>query len=187
MNEYQILIIVIPPLAGVFGFLIKFIIERRTDNKLKLNKHLLDRVQFKLREFYQPILTNLIREDSIYQHFINISELDSTINNKMKLELDKDILDIHIETQKLIQLHLIDINPSDELLAQLVQYDKHVLIFSLLRKYKKEESASNLKFPGNYGIAYPSNLKEFISNKVKELRQKQNRLVGNWKEYSEPY
>ena len=188
MEEYQILIIIIPPLAAALGFLLKFLLERRTENRLKLDKHLLERVQFKLREFYQPILTNLIRENSIFENLIKFHRLN-IVNNEMKLALDGEILDIHLETQKLIQMYLIDINPAEELLYQLVEYDKHVLLFSLLRKYKIEDNASDLEFPGAFGAPYPHKLQKMIEKKITELRQKQNRLVGNWKEHtqSEPY
>ena len=191
MDTYQVLIIIIPPIAAALGFLLKYYLERRTEKRLELNKRNLDRVEYKLRVFYQPILTNLIRENNIFQKLILFKD-NRDIPNEMKLALDKEILDIHLETQKIIQNYLIDINPSEEILQRLVAYDQHVLIFTLLRKYKMENDASRLEFPSKFGAPYPSGLKNAIAKKIYSLKNKQNKLVGNWKQYNseinpEPY
>jgi len=177
MDTHILLTILLPPIAGLLGFILKYALEKRTAKRLKINKHSLERIEMKLKVFYQPILTNLIREHTIYTNLIKLNS-DETIPNQMMIDLDNEILKIHLETQKLIQDHIVDVNPNDKIFQELSYYDQHVLIFELLRKYKE-----GLAFPKNYGVPYPKRLREVINGEIERLKKKQKTLLGDWKAY----
>jgi hypothetical protein len=202
----------------VIGYILKTFSERYTEkNKIKEQK-ILENIEYKLKEFYYPILSNLIRENSIWNKLIKINNDQSTIlckkqkfnnifsddyninpfinntelnvcsfideddceNNRITIELDKEILLIHLDNQKIIQNHLVKINPSPELRKALEKYDDHVTIFSILRKINPNvKNINDMKYPGQFNAFYPTELRALIEKEYEELINHQEQIYNS--------
>ena len=75
----QFLLMIVPPFSAFFGFLLKILIENCSDKLKKEKNEKLEKVEYKLKEFYYPIYINLLRENSIWNKIISIY----SDNNKM--------------------------------------------------------------------------------------------------------
>ena len=150
MNDVQLSLIILPPLCGVIGYILKTLSEKYSEKHKIKEQKTLETIENKLTDFYYPILSNLIRENSIWNKLIRINDQNTILckkqkfnnifsdqpnalvccedlsictlvddddyeNNRIMIELDKEILFIHLDNQKIIQAHLIKINPSLEL------------------------------------------------------------------------
>ena len=217
IDSLQLKIIILPPVCGLVGYFIKSMVEKFSD-KHKLKEHkILENIEYKLKEFYYPILSNLIRENSIWNKlikinndkntilckkhkfdnifsddpvipFINVSRLnvgsfideDDCENNRITIELDKEILLIHLDNQKIIQNHLVKINPSLELRKALEKYDIHVTIFNILRKINPNVTNINdMKYPGHFNAFYPVELRGIIEKEYEELNKHQEQIYNS--------
>jgi hypothetical protein len=216
MDSIQLSLIILPPICGIIGYILKNFSERYSE-KIKIREQkTLDNIEYKLKEFYYPILSNLIRENSIWNKLIKINDDQNTIlcnkhkfnnifneqinsfiyNNELKIcsfiddddcenhritiELDKEILSIHLDNQKIIQNHLVKINPSSELRKALEKYDDHVTIFNILRKiHPNVKNINNMKYPGQFNAYYPVELREIIEKEYKELKNLQEQIYNS--------
>lgn len=229
----QFLLMIIPPLSAFFGFILKIIIENYSEKIKKEQKEKLDKIEYKLKEFYYPIYINLLRENSIWNKIISIYddnkkkklyidtalspaikkyyspineiELTNTLSdlspkklvlnesikivstesvfedkNKIMLELDKEILGIHLINQKIIHENIIKINPNKILMELLLKYDEHVTIYNILRKINPlVNNFKDIKFPSKFNAQYPHELKNKIEEELYRLKDKQNKLLPN--------
>lgn len=241
MDSFQLSLIIIPPICGAIGFILKSICTKYSEkNELKRKDNLIF-IEFKLKNFYYPIYTNLLREDIIWKKFIRISNnkkltynntilskgskfnnifnnnpnddniilksnnnnLDEKItddsnsdnillldykpknntkdiidlidnndyeNQKILLELDKEILHIHLNNQEIIKSYFISISPNEELKKVLIKYDEHITIYNILRKINLNiDCAKDLKFPKNFDSEFPKDLVEIIKKEYEIL------------------
>jgi hypothetical protein len=135
---------------------------------------MLDNINFKLKEFYYPIYSNLLRENIIWGKLICISESNKQQDEKeIVLELDSEILRIHLIAQKIIQDNIIVVNPKKELLELLMKYDEHVTVFNSLR------SIGNMEYPSAYNSPYPRGLFEMITQEMEELKKKHKEILDD--------
>ena len=217
MNSVQLSLIILPPICGFIGYIMKTLSERYSEkNKIREQKTL-ENIEYKLKEFYYPILSNLIRENSIWNKLIRINNDQNTIlckkqkfsnifkddvinpfiisnqmnvgsfideddceNNRITIELDKEILNIHLDNQKIIQNHLVKINPSLELRKALEKYDDHFTIFSILRKINPNvKNINDMKYPGQFKAYYPVELKSIIEKEYEELNKHQEQIYNS--------
>ena len=217
MNSIQLSLIILPPICGFIGYILKTFLDQYSDkNKIREQKKL-ENIEYKLKEFYYPILSNLIRENSIWNKLIKINNVNNTIlykkqkfnnifnddpidlcintnelnvcnfiedddseNNRITIELDKEILLIHLSNQKIIQNQLIKINPSLELRKALQKYDDHVTIFNILRKINPNvKNINDIKYPGQFNAYYPTELREIIEKEYEELLIHQEQIYNS--------
>ena len=250
----QFLLMIVPPFSAFFGFLLKILIENCSDKLKKEKNEKLEKVEYKLKEFYYPIYINLLRENSIWNKIIsiysdnnkminpNISnpsiikskeklhidtllspskkksavpknsyygeplsppmneiELTSSLSelspkelistksvfnmndfkdkDKIMLELDKEILGIHLINQKIIHENIIKINPNKILMELLLKYDEHITVYNILRKINPTiDNFKDIKFPSSFKAEYPHELKDRIEEELYRLKDKQNKL-----------
>lgn len=215
MNAVQLSLIILPPLCGAIGYILKTLSEKYSEKQKLKEQKTLENIEYKLKEFYYPILSNLIRENSIWNKLIRINN-DHTIlckkqkfnniftdepnalvcyddlnvcslvdeddyeNNRIMIELDKEILLIHLDTQKIIQTHLIKINPSLELRKSLEKYVDHVTIFNILRKINPNvQNINDMKYPRHFNAYYPVDLIKIIEKEYDELKNKQELIYNS--------
>lgn len=242
MDSFQLSLIIIPPICGAIGYILKSFCNKYSEKNELKRKDNLRFIEFKLKNFYYPIYTNLLREDIIWKKFIRISNKkkltytntilskgskfhnifkndpnedniilksnnnlddDNNIifdsnndnillldykpnkdtkdiidlidtndyeNQKILIELDKEILNIHLNNQEIIKSHFISINPNDELKKVLIKYDEHITIYNILRKININiECAKDLKFPKNFDSEFPKELVDIIKNEYEIL------------------
>jgi len=183
MDIYQISLIAVTPICAGIGFLFKYFLDRRGEYLRKINKTKLDDVQFKLKNFYYPIHSNLLRENIIWNKilaFYNSANYEyKVIHHKLFWELDKEMLDIHLENQKIIKDNIVEIHPDDTLTDTLMKYDEHVTIYNIIRKVDSErpEDMEDVKWPYAFGSKYPREIVGLIEDQLKLLKEKQNELI----------
>jgi len=173
----EIGLIIIAPIFTGIGYIIKHLFTNSLENRNIINRKKLEDIENKLNKFYFPIYTNLLRENTIWDKIL------STYTHKNVTfveELDKEILSIHLENQKIIHDNLISINPSNELLELVIQYDEHVTIYSIIRKIDNAvQYVDDIKFPGHFGSPYPINLLPYITKEVELLREYQKKMYSS--------
>ena len=135
-----------------------------------------------LSEESLKITTNILNETSIELIKIDntnpilINESDEE-KNKIMLELDKEVLAIHLINQKIIHEHVIKVNPNEIIMRLLLIYDEHVTVYHILRKMNPSiNNFKELKFPSKFKVEYPYELKEKIEEELFRLKNKQNKL-----------
>ena len=162
--------IILTASAGVVGFLIRMFMDNINDilkNK-KLDK--LKQNEFLLSEFYMPIYILLHRENAIWENLIS----SDCIRKKEEFitELDTEILNNHLEIQKIIINNMAKASPREDIACQLLLYDNHVTIFKTLRKIGSKD------FPLKYHCEYPKNLYNLIEKRIYELKEAKKLLIG---------
>ena len=202
MDATQWSLIIIPPICGAIGYILKTICENYSE-KIKLKKkHKMEGIEFKLTHFYFPLFSNLSRENSIWtklvcineqhenlvencnayifgEHFIdNNSSISQVIedtdyeNQYMMIELDKEILNIHLENQKIIKTYMIQMNVKEDLKKALQKYDEHVTIFNILRIIKPHvKKMKDMKYPKQFDACYPRELNQLLKREYDLLIQ----------------
>ena len=180
MDLYEILLIIVPPLCAFFGYLGKYILDKRTMYLEKINNKKLDNVESKLKNFYYPLHSNLLRENIIWEKILAFyrTKDEDILVTKIFKELDKEILKIHIENQKIIKENSIDIFIDKELSKLLIDYDEHVTIYQIIRKVDNEDiDMHNTLWPSDFGCKYPKELLYIITTKMDSLKQQQQELI----------
>ena len=83
MDSYQISLIAIPPICSFIGFLGKYVVDKRTQYLQNINSKKLDIVESKLKKFYYPVHSNLLRENIIWNKVLNfylsINDVDTEV------------------------------------------------------------------------------------------------------------
>lgn len=214
MNAVQLCLIILPPLCGAIGYILKTLSDKYSEKHKIKEQKTLESIEYKLIEFYYPLLSNLIRENSIWNKLIRINDQNTILckkqtfsnifsepnalvcyddmklctlvdeddyeNNRIMIELDKEILWIHLDNQKIIQTHLIKINPSLELRKALETYVDHVTIFNILRKINPNvENIKDMKYPGQFNASYPVELRPIVEKEYDELKNKQELIYNS--------
>ena len=181
MDNTALALIIIPPVFAGLGYIIKFFIDKSYKKIHIINKNKLEEIEFKLKNFFFPIYTNLLRENTIWNKILNVYTSEDF---KIIFELDKEILLSHLENQKILHEHIISINPSHELLESLNMYDEHVTVYNILRKLEPNtdptiHSLEHMKYPGHFNVPYPIKLTELIHKELNSLREKQENIYNS--------
>ena len=184
MDIYQVSLIVFTPICAGIGYLFKYFLDRRGEYLRKVNETKLREVEFKLKNFYYPIHSNLLRENIIWNKILAFYRSRNNDNNRELLyklfwELDREMLEIHLENQKIIQDNIVEIHPDDTLTDTLMKYDEHVTIYNIIRKADTErpENMDEVNWPSAFGSNYPSEIVALIESQLKTLKDKQNELI----------
>jgi hypothetical protein len=183
MDTYQLSLIVISPICAFIGFLGKYILDKRSDYLNNIKKTQLENVEMKLKQFYYPVHSNLLRENIIWNRILSFyrsrNDLDAELVSKFFWELDKEMLDIHLDTQKIIQENIVKIHPDENLSNSLMKYDEHVTIYNIIRKVEtaRPTNMDEVNWPGTFESPYPSELLGLIDKQLKILKDKQTELI----------
>lgn len=177
MELTEILIIVIPPIAGIVGFLVKYLVDVLTERRRRIFMEELGAIEYKLKEFYYPIKVNLSKERTIWKKVV--SRYTETQDNVLILmELNEEILSIHTDNQKIIREKMVNIDPPVELRELIKQYIEHITIYKVLNKLDKLDidNTVRLRYPSQFQSPYPDELCEFITDRVLVLTEEQTKL-----------
>ncbi len=177
----QILIIVIPPIFATIGYSLKYVLDIRSKHFKNQKIEKLKIIETKLKTFYYPIHFNLLKENIIWQKILNFYKQNADIpNNQVNMfwELDKELLDIHVQNQNIIKDCIVDIKPDDNLKKVLLKYDEHTTIYNIIRKLDKSRPSNmhDVAWPTNFGSKYPYELNGLIETKLQKYRNRQEEL-----------
>jgi hypothetical protein len=180
MDIYQINLIFVPPLCAGVGFFFKHLFDKYNQAKHALKEAKLKIIECKLKNFYFPVYTNLLIENAIWDRFIKFYKSPHAPANadEIMIELDKEILKIHMETKNIINDYLVEINPTPELLNLLIQYQEHVTIFNILRKIDTDaKKIDDFMFPSKFNCIYPNDLLHCIVEELNVLLNEKQEIT----------
>lgn len=183
MDSYQISLIIIPPFCAFVGFLGKYILDKREQYLQNVSAKKLEHVETKLKKFYFPIHCNLLRENIIWNKILTFyrskSNMDHVLIHKIFWELDKEMLDIHLDNQKIIKENMVEMHIDETLANAFMKYDEHVTIYNIIRKVSTERpmDMDEVNWPGNFGSQYPREMLGLVEDQLKLLKQEQNDLI----------
>jgi len=183
MDIYQISLIAVTPICAGIGYLFKYFLDRRGEYLKKLNKTKLEEVECKLKNFYYPIHSNLLRENIIWNKILAFyrtrNDDNKDLRHKLFWELDKEMLDIHLDNQKIIKDNFVEMHLDDTLTDTLMKYDEHVTIYNIIRKADTDrpEDMDSVNWPSAFGSHYPTEIVCLIEDQLKLLKEKQNNLL----------
>lgn len=133
--------------------------------KIKMEKQI-NFIEKQLEEFYWPIYLRLEKNNAIYgsmgKQYVGIT-LDTAV-----------ILPNHIEIVKIIEEKIYLATPSEQLLATITKYVRHVKVYWALRKLGNTTS-----YPDDLGSQYdyPTEFYTLIKDETQILQAKYNELV----------
>ena len=183
MDSYQISLIIIPPFCAFVGFLGKYMLDKRDQYLQNINTQKLEIVERKLKKFYYPIHSNLLRENIIWNKILAFYRSKNDVYNdflhKIFWELDKEMLEIHLDNQKIIKENIVETHPDETLVNSLLSYDEHVTIYNIIRKIETDRpmDMDKVNWPGCFGSKYPSELLELLEIQLNLLKKEQNELI----------
>lgn len=156
-------VLILSPLCAVAGFLLKLYADKYTQHKISMRERRVASLEYKLKEFYFPFYTNL-KSESIVSNM--------NIKGEAVFELEKFVLQCHLDNQKIIMAHMVAVNPDKTIQKLLTDYSDHITLYKLLH----DVSGDNFMLLFQNKIKYPKELFELIETELNVLRSELDTL-----------
>ena len=150
---------VLSPLCAVAGFLFKLYVDKFTEHKQRVKDRKIKDLEYKLKEFYFPIYSNLKTETIISNSFANAK-------GSVVFELEKFVLEAHVANQAIIHTHMIAVNPAQPIQKFLTDYSDHITVYKLRHDMAKDDFVVMF----SKKIDYPKGLFGLIETELNNLR-----------------
>lgn len=176
-------LIAIPPIYAFICFLGKYVLDKRSRYLQTINSKKLDMVESKLKKFFYPVHSNLLRENIIWNKVLAFyrsrNDIDTDFIHKIFWELDKEMLEIHLDNQTLIQDNIVEMHLDEILTNSLMNYYEHVTIYNIIRKVEPDRpmDMDKVKWPRMFGSEYPREVLGLIETQLNLLKKEQNELI----------
>ncbi len=158
----SIAIIVLSPLCAVAGFIFKLYIDKFTEHKISLKEKKIKDVEYKLKDFYCPLYTNLNTQTIVSREFVNLK-------GSLIFELEKFVLASHIDNQSIIKNHMVTVNPDKTIQKLLLEYHDHITVYKLMNDMQTISDNELLLFLTK-SVPYPKQLFELVETELNVLR-----------------
>lgn len=153
-------VIVLSPLCAAAGFMLKLYVDKFTEHKILVKERKIKDLEYKLRDFYFPLYTNLKTETIISGAFVNVK------GSALVLELEKFVLKAHVDNQAIIKTHMVGVNPDKTIQKWLTEYSDHITIYKLIQDVAPDDFILNF----SKKVAYPKELFGLIETELAVLR-----------------
>ena len=153
--------IIVSPICAVAGFIFKLYVDKFSKYQTLVKENKIKEIEYKLTEFYFPLYTNLKNETIVTREFVNLK-------SDLVFEIEKFVLNGHVENQQLIKKHMVKINPEQSLKDLLMQYFDHITVYKLSHDMQQQNDF-NLFFITKT-IPYPKELFATIDVEINRLR-----------------
>jgi hypothetical protein len=153
-------VIVLSPICAAAGFMLKLYVDKFTEHKLMVKERKVKDLEYKLREFYCPLYTNLKTETIISGAFVNVTA------SNVVFELEQFVLKAHVENQAIIRTHMVNVNPDKTIQKLLTEYSDHITIYKLIHDVAPDDFVLNF----TKKVAYPKELFGLIETELTVLR-----------------
>lgn len=158
----SIAVIVLSPLCAVAGFIFKLYVDKFTEHKINLKEKKIKDVEYKLKEFYCPLYTNLNSQTIVSREFVNLK-------GNLIFELEKFVLSTHTDNQSIIKNHMVTVNPDKTIQKLLLEYNDHITVYKLMNDMQTISDSELLLFLTK-SVPYPKQLFELIETELNVLR-----------------
>jgi hypothetical protein len=152
-------VIVLSPICAAAGFVFKLYVDKFTEHKLLLKEKKIKDLEYKLKEFYFPLYTNLKTESIVASSFVNSK-------GSIVFELEKFVLQSHVANQSIIRDHMVCVNPDKTIQKLLTDYSDHITIYKLTHDVAQADFLAMF----SKKIAYPKELFVLIETELNVLR-----------------
>ena len=159
MSEFYVLLTA--TITGTLG-LIQVLVDKRNTRVRDLKVNHLKKLKFKLEKFYYPIFFLLQRDKYIGDNIFSDPEKISSDHNEA---LDKINLENHTKIMFIIEENIAETNPKNDILSEIVKYDKHTSIYKHIRTLGIKD-----KYPSDYGAPYPPMFLLTIEKRINQIR-----------------
>lgn len=156
----SIIMIIISPMCAVAGYIFKFFIDKFSKHKKVIQENKIKDIEYKLKEFYFPIYTNLKNETIVSREFVNLK-------SNLIFEIEKFVLNGHVENHQLIKEHIMIVNPHNQLKELLSAYYDHITVYKL--SHDMQTNDFNL-FLISKALPYPKELFVAVEKEMNTLR-----------------
>ena len=132
-------------------------------------------IEFKLRDFYCPLYTNLTTESLIGNVFVDLK-------GSIVFEIEKFVMDAHVENQKIIKSNMVCANPPEQIRAKLAVYYDHITLQKLTYDLQQKSNAESVFIAfimASKKVPYDKDLVELIQVEIDKLRQELDKLLGS--------
>jgi len=152
-------VLVLSPLCAVAGFLLKLYVDKFTEHKLLLKERKVKSVEYKLKEFYFPLYTNLKNEHIVSNAFVNKK-------GNIIFELEKFVLNAHLENQTIIRNHMVEVNPDKTIQKMLTEYSDNITLYKLMHDVAPDDFMLHITSK----VRYPKELFGLVETELFVLR-----------------
>jgi hypothetical protein len=160
----SIAVIVLSPICAVAGFIFKLYVDKFTEHKISLREKKIKDVEYKLKEFYCPLYTNLNSQTIVTREFVHLK-------GNLIFELEKFVLESHKANQLIIQNHMVTVNPDKTIQKLLLEYNDHIIVYKLMMDMQSVSETNNVTVMFlTKTVPYPKKLFELIETELNVLR-----------------
>ena len=152
--------IIVSPICAVAGFIFKLYVDKFSKYQTRVKENRIKEIEYKLKDFYFPLYTNLNNETIVTREFVNLK-------SNLVFEIEKFVLNGHVENQQLIKKHMVKINPEQSLKDLLIQYFDHITVYKL--SHDIQQNDFNIFFITKT-IPYPKDLFAKVTTEINKLR-----------------
>lgn len=124
--------VILSPIFAAAGFVFKLFVDKFSKHQTMLKRMKIKDLEYKLKEFYFPIYTNLKNETIVSREFVNLK-------SNLVFEIEKFVLQGHEENQQIIKAHMVQVNPELEMKTLLLQYFDHITVYKLSHQMQKTQ------------------------------------------------
>jgi len=153
--------IILSPICAVAGFIFKLYVDKFSKYQTRVKENRIKEIEYKLKDFYFPIYTNLNNENIVTREFVNLK-------SNLVFEIEKFVLNGHVENQQIIKNHIVKVNPDQSLKELLMQYFDHITVYKLSHDMQERDDF-NIFFITK-SIPYPKDLFAKIDTEINRLR-----------------
>ena len=160
--------LILSPICAVAGFIFKLYVDKFTEHKIGLREKKIKEVEYKLREFYYPLYTNLNSQTIVSREFVHLK-------GNLIFEVEKFVLESHKANQLIIKNHMVTVNPNKTIQKLLLEYNDHVIVYSLMLDMQSVSDSVTLLFLTK-SMPYPKTLFILIETELNVLRVELDKL-----------
>lgn len=158
-------VLVLSPLCAVAGFLFKLYVDKFTEHKVSLKEKKVKDLEYKLKDFYFPLVANLKSETIVSSSFVNMT-------GPIIFELEKYVLKAHLENQTIIRNHVVSVNPDKTIQKLLAEYSDHITVYKLMHDVAPDDFMMQI----TKKVPYPKELFNLIETEMNVLRSELDTL-----------
>jgi len=164
---------ILSPICAIGGFLFKLYVDKFTDYRIMVKEKRIKEVEFKLRDFYCPLYTNLKTESLIGNEFVDLK-------GSIVFEIEKFVMDAHVDNQKIIKMNMVGANPPEKIRAKLSLYYDHITLQKLTYDLQQKSSAESVFIAfmiASKKVPYDKDLVELVRLEINALRKELDTLL----------
>jgi hypothetical protein len=155
-------VIILSPICAVAGFIFKLYVDKFTEHKINLKEKKIKHLEYKLKDFYYPLYTNLNNQTIVSRECVHLK-------GDLIFEIEKYVLTTHIDNQSIIKNHMVSVNPAKTIQKLLLEYHDHITVYKLMHDMQTISNSEMLLFLTK-SVPYPKQLFELIETELNVLR-----------------